>query len=1324
METTPPTEPPDDLTAKAPPLPSSDRPVPPARAAAHSGPELIDEIARGGMGVVYRGRDRSLNRDLAVKVLLPEAAFRPELHQRFVEEARIAGQLQHPGIVPVHEAGSLPDHRPYFTMKLVKGQTLSARLRAKAPLSELLPVFESVCQAMAYAHAHGVIHRDLKPANIMVGAFGEVLVMDWGLAKVLGGGPPSGGAGTHIDVGRAAGDSGHTQAGAVMGTPAYMAPEQARGEDIDQRADVFGLGAILCEILTGKPPFDGRGAEALALAACGDVSAAHARLAAGGADAGLVALARDCLAADAAARPRDAEAVAARVASYRAGVAERLRAAELNAAQSEARAAEASARNRLTLAAAGLVVLLAAAVAGGWVLVARQQAAREQDRLVRRADIARRAEAELREAAALRDKDRRAYRDRLQRARALLAEEGGDEALAAEADRLIAEADAEDRDARLHAGLREAIRLMGASEPGTARWDNRHSAARTAAALREWGVTPGETPTDQAAARMRRLAPAVRADLIQALNVWSWHESTQPIDFHRGYPPPHVIAHVPPDTAAARAGVAGGDTLLAVAVGDGPWHDVTGWGLARVRYWLNSPGNPVIRLRVRGPREGDAPREARLTMSPILPWVEALIDEVDAGAWRKAGRRADREPDLARREEAVSRLAADMDGRAEPPWAQVGQSYRLAGVNRSDDALALLRRLTREHPGDFLSHIYLHLALPDDEPGARDERIRHLMAALAVQPESDTARLFLAGEWEKAGDRREAIALLRAGVTARPGSGALTWALGSFLAEEGEDDEALRWYHAATKLEGAAPMAWHGIGLILSMRRKDVAGAEKAFREVLRHDPRRADSRISLGLVLMAGKRYDEARVEMERAARDAPGGASAWLHLGRLAALAGDHAAAGRHLRQAARLARGKEGGAVWTAWAYILEKQGKNADALAATRRAISASPVWEEPWRSAGRMLTALGRVTEAEQVSKHLIGLEPGKADVRADLAALLSRRGMYASAVRQMRLAAALAPEDAEMHLMLGMLLNFDGRFVEAEAALRRHGGLAPDSPALPMPLALAMTAQGRHGEAAAVWEAREAADPRAYDPPCQLVNVYRAAGRHAEMVAAARRAIRLRPTGYEPYAHLARYLLERGEIEASLAVARKGMRRAGRLPPLVLTAQRAEALAALRGQLDAVAGGAPVSGSPAQTALMAWSMRYSPGTRVRACELFVEAFAADPRLKGPWRVEALRAAAGAGGPRWRRQALTWLVGMARPALARLPGCGEDEAAAHRRTLWSILSEASFAPLRGDSLRALPPEEADAWRRLWSELHAAVNPTPPPPPRSGEGEPQE
>jgi hypothetical protein len=347
---------------------------------------LADEIARGGMGVIYRATDTALGREVAVKVL--QDRFGPDsgVARRFADEARIAAQLQHPGIPPVHDLGTLPDGRPFLAMKLIKGQTLADLLRGRpdpaAERGRFVAVFEQVCQAVGYAHAHDVIHRDLKPDNVMVGAFGEVQLMDWGLAKVLTNRPAATAdpqettAGTQV-VSLRDSDGSFTQAGSVLGTPAYMPPEQAAGAvgKVDRRSDVFGLGAVLAVILTGRPPFAAGSAETVrVLSAQGKLDECFARLDGCGADPELVALCRRCLAPSPAERPADAGEVARAVGALRAEADERARRAELERVRAEGervaaelRAAEQRKRRRVQLALAGAVgLLLLAGLAFAW----------------------------------------------------------------------------------------------------------------------------------------------------------------------------------------------------------------------------------------------------------------------------------------------------------------------------------------------------------------------------------------------------------------------------------------------------------------------------------------------------------------------------------------------------------------------------------------------------------------------------------------------------------------------------------------------------------------------------------------------------------------------------------------------------------------------------------------------------------------------------------------------------------------------------------------------------------------------------------------------
>ena len=212
---------------------------------------VLPELGRGVAGRIHPAFDRNLLRKVALKRLSKQLAAHPFYRDGFIAEAQITGQLQHPNIVAVHELGVSPQGVPYFTMKLVEGVALDRWLadpRRPAGSSERLhdglEIFLKVCDAIAYAHDRGVIHRDLKPENVMVGTFGQVYVMDWGLAKLTKSTPASGA--------RA-----QMQARGPVGTPPYMAPEQARGNpsEMDERTDVFGLGAILYRLVSGKLPY-------------------------------------------------------------------------------------------------------------------------------------------------------------------------------------------------------------------------------------------------------------------------------------------------------------------------------------------------------------------------------------------------------------------------------------------------------------------------------------------------------------------------------------------------------------------------------------------------------------------------------------------------------------------------------------------------------------------------------------------------------------------------------------------------------------------------------------------------------------------------------------------------------------------------------------------------------------------------------------------------------------------------------------------------------------------------------------------------------------
>jgi eukaryotic-like serine/threonine-protein kinase len=207
-------------------------------------------IGRGGMGEVVVAQDQRIGREVAVKRIRAKTPSHDAV-ERFLREARIQARLDHPAIVPVYELGTDADGLPYFTMKRLAGETLHKRINDKVPIRPLLHAFVDVCLAIQLAHTRGVVHRDLKPSNIMLGDYGEVYVLDWGVARVISDSSRS----THSMqvVGEHDAEDDGTTAGAILGTPGYMAPEQIKGVEVSTAADIYALGAILFEILVGEP---------------------------------------------------------------------------------------------------------------------------------------------------------------------------------------------------------------------------------------------------------------------------------------------------------------------------------------------------------------------------------------------------------------------------------------------------------------------------------------------------------------------------------------------------------------------------------------------------------------------------------------------------------------------------------------------------------------------------------------------------------------------------------------------------------------------------------------------------------------------------------------------------------------------------------------------------------------------------------------------------------------------------------------------------------------------------------------------------------------
>jgi tetratricopeptide (TPR) repeat protein len=979
--------------------PSSDEMPPPGRGGDRY--QLFGEIARGGMGAVLKGRDADLGRDLAVKVLLEAHRDKPELLRRFVEEAQIGGQLQHPGIVPVYELGTFADSRPYFTMKLVKGRTLSALLHERDnpqhDLPRFLGIFEQVCQTMAYAHARGVIHRDLKPSNVMVGSFGEVQVMDWGLAKVLKEGgvadepsatPAPRPAASVIETVRSGSDVDDSQAGSVLGTPAYMAPEQAGGEieHVDRRADVFGLGSILCEILTGQPAYTGRSAsEVLRKAMRGDTADALARLDACGAEPELIALERDCLAAEPEDRPPDAGVVAARVTAYLSGVQQRLRAAEMARVEADARAQEERKRRKLALALAAAVLALVT-IGGTGTAVYWQQ----------RRDQGARLELALREVTLLRGQAEadpegdpakwRAAVEAAKRAVELLGQlidaPSRQEILALQ-QKVAEQAQAAERDAALIRATVD-IRSAEADDPNGSASD-----AGYARAFHDAGIDVDALGSQAAAAKIRARPAGVTPALAAALDDWAnQRRKARPKDSE------------------------GWRRLIAAARAADP---------DKIRDRLRETWSQPDAKARRGPllelaREADPrtwPPASLTLLGDAL--AEAEEHEAAAGLFRRAQAHYPGDVwlnyDLGRELEAVhpprteEAIGYYTAARALRPETGHELAHALEGRGRGAEAIAVFQDLVVLRPanGRHWSCLGNLLKIRGDRAGADvalDKAADALREAIRLHPDLAYAHANLGVALMRQGKLDEAIAEDREAIRLRPDDGPTHFNLGTALGRQGKLDEAI-----------------------------------VEYREAIRLQPDYAYAHSNLGLALLAQGKVDEAVIELRKATRLKPDFAHA--NLGNALRRQGKLDEAIAEYREAIRLQPDDHIGHYNLG--DILRSQGKLDEAIVEYREAIRLQPDYAYAHSNLGMALLAQGKVDEAIAAHRESLRLNPDYPNIPNNLAwalALTPDRPVrdYDEAAALARKAIDLEPKDGGPYNTLALAEYRRGRWDDAIAA--------------------------------------------------------------------------------------------------------------------------------------------------------------------------------------------------------------------------------------------------------------------------------------------------
>ena len=1171
------------------------------------GYEIQGELGRGGMGIVYRAHDLSLNRDVAVKILQDKYTSSSFAAHRFLEEARITGQLQHPGIPPIHAVGTLPDGRPFLAMKLIKGRTLDEILKDRMSTSRgtLIAAFEQVCQAVAYAHNHGVIHRDLKPQNVMVGAFGEVQVMDWGLAKFRSemrtASAETSVVSTFYDPRDDTDESSKTRAGSFLGTPAYMSPEQAIGavERIDERSDVFGLGAVLCTILTGVPPFVGETAEATRLlAAQGKVDVAFVRLDACGAETELIALCKQCLSADQSGRPANAGEVAKAVAELRQAADDRARRAELDRVRAEGEQAKAQTeareqrkRRKVQVALAGSVAIMAglSGFAAWWgqkqidtrdKLEAESSLQRERTRDGVKAAIER--ASEMREKWLWKQAD-----DALLQANAMLGANGDPT--------LLTEIEAARKDLKFVERLYQ-IRLDKAGLDGN--YHNDLAPPAYAAAFREYGYDILDGDKDELAGRLK--ASPVLPDLLAALDDWAWTAMTlsQPSEriwsisaavTGQGWrtellPAARDLASIlslletiPQEQLtpsmisflASRVDQTNGTRSKVYEAGvrrfptDFWMHLELGW-----QYFFAKP--PKLDSAIGAFRAAVALKPANPIAHNFL--INAFQANGDAyGAMATVRGLLKFDPKSPTLHVAYARMLLgrrDIDGaeaacrealRLNPNEASFNSMLGEILANKKDFAGAVVahREAVRLDPKG--AWLYYHLGIALRERGDSDEAVAALREAIRLDPNVPQFHGWLGGALVKLQDLPAASVAYRAEAAAHQKAGnlvaaigALQWflridandplclaELGKLLRQKGDLIGAVAALRDAVRLKPDNAAAHSDLGFVLWVQR-DLDGAVTSFKEVVRLDPMNAQHHSNLGNVLRNKSDLHGAIACYKEAIRLDPKNARYPSGLGTLLKAKGDLDGAIAAWREAIRL--DPKFAFNHNSLGAALHEKGDADGAMIAYREAIQAFPFGHAAYYELWVILRARGELERAIALHKEAVRVNPTYPVFLNNAADSLIKRGELGTALDVIQESIRLDPKLAIAHLTLGEIRMAKGDLNEAIAAFKEALKLGSLYDTAIINLRNAFWKNGDAIGGIAYFRELTRTYPSNTILWVEFGLLQFDVGDHRGAAQAAREAIRINPGYFRSHSVLCIALREMGDFPGSEAAAREALR--------------------------------------------------------------------------------------------------------------------------------------------------------------------------------------
>lgn len=1159
---------------------------------------ILRPHARGNLGEVFVAHDIDVDREVALKQIQERHADHADSRARFLVEAEVTGRLEHPSIVPVYALGHYSDGRPFYAMRLIHGESFKdaiARYHGKSiadhgerevEFRNLLRRFLDVCNAIEYAHSRGVLHRDLKPGNVMLGKYGETLVVDWGLAKILGkSSPPVESDEPKLWV--SSSDSAETLPGEVLGTPSYMSPEQAAGrlDRLGPASDVYSLGATLFCLLTGRPPFQGEYIGAiLARVKLGEFPrprSLNRRIS--------PALDAICLKAMAL-RPEDRYASASALANDL----ERWLADERVSAWSEQwpRRALRWARRHRTMATAVVAACAVGLLLGSLGVYAYRRQV-HQDEIQLEAAVAR--------ARHLRADARSAWVDRLDVSAWARAEDAAGTASALvknrlprslrhEVTRLVRSISAEALAARSDASLLRMLTFVRAAA-GDPQYDAVSGYQRV---FESHGVRPFAESQLPASTRLAERPRAVAIRLASFLDHWAQLLAGEECDRARAARITALAQIIDPDPwrSELRAAFAMPETAkrletlqrLAAAKETAEHPAIT---LTLLASGLRHAGDADSAVRLLEPARcahGDDPwvfQELGLALRAVRPPRnhDALRAFTAAAALRPemAYELAIGLRDTGSTVEAIEVLTT-LSQRHPDAWYENRLGEMQAQVGRLSDAnasftrsIALSRVRLHESPDDAEAHFKLGSALY--LAGDVKAAVASFRAAIRLKPTYAVAHNNLGAALRKAGDLTGALASYREAIRLAPDCAEARINLGNVLREFGKLPDAQAAYTDAIRLKPDSAMAHSNLATALR-EAGDAKAAAAACREAIRHKPDLAEAHNNLGNALRdlgdakaavasyknalrlkpglaevhtnlgnalreAGDRH-RAVASCREATRLRPNDPTAYLNLGAALRDVGDARAAADACRTAIRLA--PHLAEAHNNLGNALRDLGDRKGAVSSYGESIRLKPGYVAAHINLGNVLRETGHVNDAVTSYREAVRLKPSDAIAHANLGAALREVGDLTAVVASCREAIRLNPNLAEAHNNLGAALRDSGDIRGALAAYREAIRIKPDYAVAHNNLGNALRETGNVTGAIASCRQAVALMPDLAEAHNNLGAALRDAGNLPEAVEAYRKAIQIKPDDAIPHNNLAAALRELGDAPASVNAAREAIR--------------------------------------------------------------------------------------------------------------------------------------------------------------------------------------